>query len=49
MPPPHISTKRWRDIITHLAVCTRNDWAKIDRNAVSNFVLASQAAEEVVF
>jgi hypothetical protein len=30
-------------------VCARNDWAKIDRIVVSNFVSASQAAEEVVF
>ena len=31
------------DIVTHLAVCASQDWARVDRIVVGNFVTASQA------
>ena len=31
------------DIVTHLAVCASQDWNKVDRIVVGNFVTASQA------
>jgi phosphatidylserine decarboxylase len=31
------------DIITHVAICASQDWAKVDRLVVGNFVTASQA------
>jgi phosphatidylserine decarboxylase len=31
------------DILTHLAMCTSQDWAKVDKIVVGNFVTASQA------
>lgn len=31
------------DIVTHLAICASQDWGRVDRIAVGNFVTASQA------
>jgi phosphatidylserine decarboxylase len=40
---PRLTKKAERDIVTHLAVCASQDWNKVDRIMVSNFVTASQA------
>lgn len=40
---PRLSSKGEMDIITHLAVCASQDWEKVDRITVGNFVTASQA------
>jgi len=40
---PRLRHKGEIDIVTHLAICASNDWAKVDRIMVSNFVTASQA------
>jgi len=40
---PRLGTKGELDIITHLAVCASQDWEKVDRITVGNFVTASQA------
>ncbi|RDB20431.1 Phosphatidylserine decarboxylase proenzyme 3, partial [Hypsizygus marmoreus] len=40
---PRMSDKAEVDIITHLAVCASQDWDKVDRIVVGNFVTASQA------
>ena len=40
---PRLNAKAERDIVTHLAVCASQDWARVDRVMVSNFVTASQA------
>jgi phosphatidylserine decarboxylase len=40
---PRLNSKAEMDIITHLAICASQDWAKVDRIVVSNFVTASQA------
>ncbi len=36
------------DIITHVAVCASQDWARVDRMLVGNFVTANQAQRKVV-
>ena len=40
---PRLNSKAEIDIVTHLAVCASQDWEKVDRIVVSNFVTASQA------
>jgi phosphatidylserine decarboxylase len=40
---PRLNSKAEVDIVTHLAVCASQDWAKVDRIVVGNFVTASQA------
>ncbi|TCD64361.1 hypothetical protein EIP91_004230 [Steccherinum ochraceum] len=40
---PRLSSKAEVDIVTHLAVCASQDWARVDRIVVGNFVTASQA------
>lgn len=40
---PRLNKKAERDIVTHLAVCASQDWARVDRVMVSNFVTVSQA------
>jgi len=40
---PRLNSKAERDIVTHLAVCASQDWARVDRVMVSNFVTAVQA------
>jgi phosphatidylserine decarboxylase len=38
-----MNAKAEMDIVTHLAVCASQDWARVDRIVVGNFVTASQA------
>lgn len=40
---PRLNSKAERDLVTHLAVCASQDWARVDRVMVSNFVTAVQA------
>jgi phosphatidylserine decarboxylase len=40
---PRLNSKAERDIVTHLAVCASQDWARVDHVMVSNFVTAVQA------
>lgn len=40
---PRMNSKAEVDIVTHLAVCASQDWARVDRIVVDNFVTASQA------
>ncbi|KAF5386242.1 hypothetical protein D9615_002653 [Tricholomella constricta] len=40
---PRMNDKAEVDIVTHLAVCASQDWNKVDRIVVGNFVTASQA------
>jgi phosphatidylserine decarboxylase len=40
---PRPNSKAEQDIVTHLAVCASQDWARINRVMVSNFVTAIQA------
>jgi phosphatidylserine decarboxylase len=40
---PRLNSKAEMDIITHVAICASQDWAKVDRLVVGNFVTASQA------
>ncbi|KAF9236303.1 phosphatidylserine decarboxylase-domain-containing protein [Melanogaster broomeanus] len=40
---PRLNSKAEMDIMTHLAICASQDWAKVDRIVVGNFVTASQA------
>lgn len=40
---PRLNDKAEMDIVTHLAVCASQDWARVDRIVVGNFVTASQA------
>ncbi|KAG9034805.1 hypothetical protein FS842_003775, partial [Serendipita sp. 407] len=40
---PRLNSKGEMDIITHLAVCASQDWERVDRITVGNFVTASQA------
>lgn len=40
---PRLNSKAEVDIVTHLAVCASQDWARVDRIVVSNFVTANQA------
>lgn len=38
-----MNSKAEVDIVTHMAVCASQDWARVDRIVVGNFVTASQA------
>lgn len=40
---PRLNSKAERDIVTHLAVCASQDWARMDHVMVNNFVTAVQA------
>ena len=40
---PRLSSKAEVDIITHLALCASQDWNRVDKIVVGNFVTASQA------
>jgi phosphatidylserine decarboxylase len=40
---PRLNSKAERDIVTHLAVCASQDWARVDHVMVGNFVTAVQA------
>ena len=40
---PRLNSKTEIDIITHLAICASQDWNRVDRIVVGNFVTASQA------
>ncbi|KAI0671294.1 phosphatidylserine decarboxylase-domain-containing protein [Trametes maxima] len=40
---PRLSSKGEVDIVTHLAVCASQDWARVDKIVVGNYVTASQA------
>jgi phosphatidylserine decarboxylase len=40
---PRMNSKAEMDIMTHIAVCASQDWNRIDRIVVGNFVTASQA------
>jgi hypothetical protein len=40
---PRLNSKAERDIVTHLVVCASQDWARVNRVMVSNFVTAVQA------
>jgi len=40
---PRMNSQAEMDIVTHLAVCASQDWNKVDRIMVGNFVTASQA------
>ena len=40
---PRLSSKVEVDIVTHLALCASQDWSRMDRIVVGNFVTASQA------
>jgi phosphatidylserine decarboxylase len=40
---PRLNSKAERDIVTHIAVCASQDWARMDHVMVGNFVTAEQA------
>ena len=40
---PRLSSKAEMDIITHIALCASQDWGRVDKIVVGNFVTASQA------
>jgi phosphatidylserine decarboxylase len=40
---PRMNDRAEVDIVTHMAVCASQDWNKVDRIVVGNFVTASQA------
>lgn len=40
---PRLNSKAEVDIVTHLAICASQDWAKVNRIVVGNFVTPSQA------
>ena len=40
---PRLSSKAEVDIVTHVAVCASQDWARMDRMLVDSYVTASQA------
>ena len=40
---PRMNSQAEVDIVTHLAVCASQDWGRVDRMIVGNFVTASQA------
>ena len=40
---PRLSSKAEVDIVTHLALCASQDWGRVDKIVVGNFVTASQA------
>jgi phosphatidylserine decarboxylase len=40
---PRLRSKAEVDIVTHLAICASQDWARVDKIMVGNFVTSSQA------
>ncbi|PIL26770.1 hypothetical protein GSI_11106 [Ganoderma sinense ZZ0214-1] len=40
---PRLNAKAEVDIVTHLAVCASQDWARVDKIVVGNYVTANQA------
>ena len=40
---PRLKSKAEADIVTHIALCASQDWGRVDRIVVGNFVTASQA------
>ena len=40
---PRLSSKAEVDIVTHLALCASQDWGRMDKIVIGNFVTASQA------
>ena len=40
---PRLDSKAAIDVVTHIALCASQDWTKIDRIMVGNFVTASEA------
>jgi phosphatidylserine decarboxylase len=40
---PRLSSKAEVDIVTHIALCASQDWGRMDKIVVGNFVTASQA------
>jgi len=40
---PRLSSKAEVDIVTHIALCASQDWGRVDKIVVGNFVTASQA------
>lgn len=40
---PRLKAKAEMDIVTHLAICASQDWNRVDKIVVGNFVTASQA------
>jgi phosphatidylserine decarboxylase len=40
---PRLRSKAEVDIVTHLAICASQDWARVDKIVVGNFVTSSQA------
>lgn len=38
-----LKRKSEQDIVTHLAICASNDWARVDRIVTANYVTSSQA------
>nr|VWP00637.1 Calcium dependent mitochondrial carrier protein [Ganoderma boninense] len=40
---PRLNSKAEVDIVTHLAVCASQDWARVDKIVVGNYVTANQA------
>ena len=40
---PRLSSKGEVDIVTHIALCASQDWGRMDKIVVGNFVTASQA------
>jgi phosphatidylserine decarboxylase len=40
---PRLNSKAEMDIVTHIAVCASQDWNRVDRIVVGNFVTPSQA------
>jgi len=40
---PRLSSKAEVDIVTHIALCASQDWTRVDKIVVGNFVTASQA------
>jgi phosphatidylserine decarboxylase len=40
-----LNSKTEIDVVTHLVICASQDWKKVDRIVVGNFVMVSQAAQ----
>ena len=40
---PRLDSKAAIDVVTHIALCASQDWTKVDRIMVGNFVTASEA------
>ena len=44
---PRMNSKAEMDIVTHLAVCASQDWARVDRIMVGNFVTANASLLDI--